>query len=107
MTRVIAGRWLWPLATGVAFAPAFACATENGTTAFPNGGEDFLVAAMPPPGWYGMLYLNRYSAAEVLDGSGHIAVPGFDLRVHAVTPRLDWVKPVSVCSVQIDGERCW
>ena len=84
------------LLTACAFAPLLAGATENGTTAFPNGGEDFLVAAMPPPGWYGILYLNRYSADEVMDDAGQASVAGFDLKVNAVTPRLDWVKPVSV-----------
>jgi len=84
------------LLVGCAFAPLSAWATENGTTAFPNGGEDFLVAAMPPPGWYGILYLTRYSADEVMDDSGRMPVAGFDLAVNAVTPRLDWVKPVSI-----------
>jgi hypothetical protein len=96
MPAVIAERLLLVLVAGTAFAPMLACATENGTTAFPNGGEDFLVAAMPPPGWYGILYLNHYSAGEVMDDSGHMPVSGFDLQVNAVTPRLDWVKPVSV-----------
>ena len=94
------GRARWSfrfvLLTGCAFAPLLASATENGTTAFPNGGEDFLVAAMPPPGWYGILYLNRYSADDVMDDSGRTSAAGFDLKVNAVTPRLDWVKPVSV-----------
>ena len=93
---LIAKRLLSLLVSGAALAPFLACATENGTTAFPNGGEDFLVAAMPPPGWYGILYLNRYSASEVMDDSGRKSVPGFDLKVGAVTPRLDWVKPVSI-----------
>jgi hypothetical protein len=71
-------------------------ATENGTTAFPNGGEDFLVAAMPPPGYYGWLTFNRYSADRLADDAGHAALPGFALQVNALVPRLDWVKPVSV-----------
>lgn len=84
------------LLAGSAAAPQSARATENSTTAFPNGGEDFLVAAMPPPGWYGTLYLTRYTADEVMDDSGRMAVADFDLTVNAVTPRLDWVKPVSI-----------
>jgi hypothetical protein len=71
-------------------------ALEGGVTAFPNGGEDFLVAAMPPPGWYGLLYANRVTADRLVDGDGRRAVHRFDLSVNALTPRLDWVKPVSV-----------
>ncbi len=71
-------------------------ATEGGTTAFPNGGEDFLVAAMPPPGFYGWLTFNQYSANRLADDSGSMPLAGFDLRVTALVPRLDWVKPVSL-----------
>jgi hypothetical protein len=84
------------LLAGCAVAPTSAWSAENGTTSFPNGGEDFLVAAMPPPGWYGTLYLTRYTADEVVDDSGRMAVADFDLTVNAITPRLDWVKPVSI-----------
>lgn len=68
-------------------------ATEGGTTAFPNGAEDFLVADMPPPGWYGWLNYNTYTADRVADDTGAPALPGFDLSVRALAPRLDWVKP--------------
>jgi hypothetical protein len=71
-------------------------ALEGGVTAFPNGGEDFLVAAMPPPGWYGVVHLNRVTADRVADGRGLMPVHRFDLKVNALTPRLDWVKPASV-----------
>jgi len=84
--------WLFTLLAGVRSASAL----EGGATAFPNGGEDFLVAAMPPPGWYGVVYLNRVTADRLVDGGGRMAVHRFDLTVNAVTPRLDWVKPVSV-----------
>ena len=70
--------------------------TENGTTAFPNGAEDFLVADMPPPGFYGWLTSNRYTADRVADNSGSMSLPSFDLRVDAVVPRMDWVKPTSL-----------
>ena len=80
----------------LALVPLSGFATEGGATAFPNGGEDFLVAAMPPPGWYGIVYLNRYTADRLADGAGHMPVERFDLVVNAVTPRLDWVKPASL-----------
>ncbi|MEO6569583.1 MAG: transporter, partial [Opitutaceae bacterium] len=73
-----------------------ALAVEGGTPAFPNGGEDFHVAAMPPPGWYGLLYSSRYRADFLANDSGDRAVAGFGLTVAAITPRLDWVKPASI-----------
>ncbi|MEO7413135.1 MAG: transporter [Opitutaceae bacterium] len=71
-------------------------AIEGGAPAFPNGGEDFHVAAMPPPGWYGLLYSSRYHADFLADDAGNSAVPSFGLTVNALTPRIDWVKPASV-----------
>ena len=76
--------------------PLTLIATEGGTTAFPNGGDDLLVAAMPPPGCYGWLTFNQYSAAKLADNSGHMPLQSFDLKVNALAPRFDWVKPVSV-----------
>jgi len=70
--------------------------TEGGTTAFPNGAEDFLIAAMPPPNGYGWLTFNHYSADRLADDAGQMPVQSFDLKVTAVVPRFDWVKPASV-----------
>ena len=71
-------------------------ATENGTTAFPNGAEDFHVAAMPPPGWYGWVTCNQYTADTLADDTGHMPFHSFELKVNALVPRLDWIKPVSI-----------
>jgi hypothetical protein len=76
--------------------PLAAGATENGATAFPNGVEDFLVAGMPPPGWYSTTYFNRYSADSLVDNTGDMALESFRFRVIALTPRIDWVRPVSL-----------
>lgn len=85
-------RWLM----AGACAPLAALATESGTTAFPNGGEDFLVAAMPPPGWYGFVYFNHYRADRLADNGGRMAVPQFKFKADVVAWRLDWVKPASI-----------
>jgi hypothetical protein len=69
---------------GLFVASRNASATEHGTTSYPSGGDDFLVAAMPPPGWYAIVYANRYSDEEV------------GLRVNAIALRLDWVKPIAL-----------
>src|SRR5258708_326111 len=71
-------------------------ATEGGTTSFPNGGEDFLVAAMPPPGFYSQVYAPRSGAAGLAGTAGDVALERFELTVKALTPRFDWVKPVSL-----------
>jgi hypothetical protein len=76
--------------------PLSSLATENGTTAFPNGVEDFLVAAMPPPGIYGTTYFNRYEANSLADDAGDMTLESFRLQVNALTERVDWVRPVSV-----------
>lgn len=85
-------RWIAALAA----APLIAFATENGTTTFPNGVEDFLVGGMPPPGWYGFVYFNHYRAHRLADNSGQMAVQRFDLAADVVALRLDWVKPTSL-----------
>ncbi|HUQ28918.1 MAG TPA: transporter [Usitatibacter sp.] len=69
---------------GLFVASRNASATEHGGTSYPSGGDDFLVAAMPPPGWYGIVYGNRYTDDDI------------GLRVNAIALRLDWVKPVTV-----------
>jgi len=76
--------------------PPALTATENGTTAFPNGGEDFFVAGMPPPGWYAQIYATHYHADFLADDAGHMPLTGFDLKADAATFRLDWIKRVSV-----------
>lgn len=42
--------------------PVTAAATESGGGAYPNGAEDFMGGALPPPGTYFINYLNYYYA---------------------------------------------
>jgi hypothetical protein len=53
-------------------------ATENGGGAYPNGAEDFMAGAVPPPGNYFINYFNYYSAGKFKDGP-----PEFKLNVAA------------------------
>ena len=85
-------RWV----AALAWLPLAAIATEHGTTAFPNGAEDFLVAGMPPPGWYAMVYANHYHADKLAGPDGTVPLPSFDLKVNVAALRLDWIKPVTV-----------
>jgi len=67
-------------------------ATEGGGTVYPNGADNFSAGAMPPPGFYGMLFANHYSADRVNDASGNnLNVPGFKVTADAVVPRFIWV----------------
>lgn len=53
-------------------------ATEGGGGAYPNGAEDFMAGAVPPPGTYFLDYLTYYKADKFKDGSGNSSP--FDLK---------------------------
>ena len=56
----------WVLGTSLV-----AHATEGGVSMYPNGTENFMAGALPPPGLYGMVYANHYEATQVNDNSGN------------------------------------
>lgn len=58
-----------------------AFATEGGGGAYPNGAEDFMAGALPPPGTYFLDYVNYYTATSLKDHGGNNLVPKFDLDV--------------------------
>ncbi len=58
-----------------------AFATEGGGGAYPNGAEDFMSGAVPPPGTYFLNYLTYYTADKFKTDNGN--VPNFDLKVTA------------------------
>jgi len=60
-----------------------AYATEGGGGAYPNGAEDFMSGAVPPPGNYFINYFDYYSADKFADKDGNSAIPGFKLKVTA------------------------
>ncbi len=63
-----------------------AMATEGGGGAYPNGAEDFMAGAVPPPGTYFLNYFTYYTADKFkLKGGGEL--PVFDLDVVANTFR--------------------
>ena len=55
--------------------PAFA--TEGGGGAYPNGAEDFMAGALPPPGTYFKNYLVYYTASKFKDNNGNDRHPRF------------------------------
>lgn len=62
-------------------------ATEGGGGAYPNGAEDFLSGAAPPPGTYFINYFDFYSAKRFKGNNGNNLFP-FKLDVYANTFRL-------------------
>jgi hypothetical protein len=72
-------------------APLFA--TESGGGHYPNGAEDFMSGALPPPGTYFLNYLSYYKADSFRDEHGDRLFSRFDLDVAANTLRLIHVTP--------------
>jgi len=63
-------------------------ATEMGGGAYPNGAEDFMAGALPPPGTYFINYLQYYTATKFNDKDGNEGIPGFKLDAVANVFRL-------------------
>lgn len=79
------------LAAGLVAATG-AQATEGGGSIYPVGVENFGCCALPPPGLYGMVYAQHYTADTLRDDNGdRVAIPGFKVRANVVAPRLVWM----------------
>ncbi|MCM8814716.1 MAG: transporter [Candidatus Omnitrophica bacterium] len=66
-------------------------ATEGGGGAYPNGAEDFMAGAVPPPGFYYINYMVGYFSDTFRDSRGKSSVPGFKLTVIGNVSRLIYV----------------
>lgn len=73
-------------------------ATEGGGGAYPNGAEDLMSGALPPPGDYLIAYGLYYNADALLDGDGREIPIDFELEVGGVVLRY-----IHVTDVQIAG----
>ncbi len=60
-----------------------AFATEGGGGAYPNGAEDFMAGALPPPGTYFKNYLVYYTSSNFKDNNGNDLIPDFKLKAAA------------------------
>ncbi|SFV13359.1 SphA family protein [Pseudoduganella namucuonensis] len=91
------------LALGVSFACAAASATEGGGLGvYPDGLENFMAGALPPPGLYGMAYAGRAGYDTVRDGGGNrVPVPNFKVEAGVLAPRLIWVTGRTVLGGQL------
>lgn len=77
------------LALAYAGTRTAAMATENGGGIYPNGAESFLTAAVPPPGYYLIDYVNYYEAQRLLGANGKDLAPNF--RVDALADAVRYV----------------
>jgi hypothetical protein len=64
-------RKAWPVVTIAAALIGPANATEGGGGIYANGVENFLSRAMPPPGFYPIVYGTRYRATALRDNDGN------------------------------------
>lgn len=73
-------------------------ATEGGGSTYSPGLENFMAAAVPPPGVYVLEYATRYSADRLNDAGGNaIPIPGeFSVRAAAAATRVIWSTDVRV-----------
>ena len=72
-------------------ACAVAQATEGGGSVYPNGVDNFAAAAMPPPGMYGMVFGEHYSADQLNDKAGNRIPLNFKVTADVIAPRFIWV----------------
>ncbi|SMF49142.1 SphA family protein [Pseudogulbenkiania subflava] len=88
----------YKLITGSVLLLASSCgfATENGGGMYPNGSENYLAAAVPPPGVYLQGFASSYHADELHDNSGNKIPVDFKVDANAFAPRLIWVTPQTV-----------
>lgn len=89
------------LAAGCTCLPAFA--TEGGGGIYPNGNENFMVGAMPPPGVYALVYAGYDHLTKLRDHSGNVVPVDFDVKVAAVAPRAVWVTDTQL----LGGQLAW
>jgi hypothetical protein len=74
-----------------------AMATEGGGSVYPVGVENFVCCALPPPGTYGIVYAEHYSADKVRGNAGEVVTPPtFKVRATAIANRIVWVSPQQV-----------
>ena len=97
-------RKAWPVAAIAATLISPANATEGGGGIYANGVENFLSGAMPPPGFYPIVYGTRYRATVLRDNDGNdiaAAIGGFRAEVTGVVPRFIWVTDQKVMGGQL------
>ena len=81
-------------------APSYA--TEGGGSVYPVGTENYTCCALPPPGVYGMVFFERYSADKVRGNDGSVVTPpSFKVTAYAVAPRIVWITSMTVAGASL------
>lgn len=83
------------------FVSQAANATEGGGSIYPMGAESFLTGALPPPGFYPLIYATRYSADELKNNNGDTIPLNFKVTAKAVVPRFVWVTGAKLLGGQV------
>lgn len=91
------------LALALSLACAGASATEGGGLGvYPDGLENYMAGALPPPGLYGIVYAGGAEYDTVRNHAGAaLPIPNFKVKVGVVAPRLVWVSKQSVMGGQL------
>lgn len=80
----------------LAIASTTAMATEGGGGIYPNGAENYMTGAVPPPGTYFLLYGSQYEATSLRDNAGKKIPIDFNVKATALAPRVVHVMPGEV-----------
>jgi hypothetical protein len=77
-------------------------ATEGGNSIYPVGAENYGCCALPPPGVYGVVWLQSYTADKVRNNDGQVVTPSnFKVTANAIVPRVVWVTPMTVAGASL------
>lgn len=77
-------------------------ATEGGGSIYPVGAENYVCCALPPPGLYGMVWGQHYTADKVRGNSGEVVTPDtFEVTANAIVPRVVWVTPYQLGNASV------
>ncbi|MCM2357866.1 MAG: transporter [Geobacteraceae bacterium] len=97
MKRVSCHRVISTLCLAAVFSMLIAAQSwAGGGQHYPNGVEDFMVGALPPPGTYLVNYMLLVQKNSLRDNSGNALSADFNAGVFAEVPRLIYVTPFTL-----------
>ena len=76
-------------------------ATEGGGGVYPNGNENYLAGALPPPGTYFLTYASHYEASTLRDNSGNKIPLNFNVQADALALRVVHVTEQQILGGQL------
>lgn len=89
------------LVVGTIAVTQFAFATEGGGGAYPNGNENYMLGALPPPGVHFLGFASTYHADQLRGADGNRLPVDFNLQVTALAPRVVWVTNQQILGGQV------